>query len=135
MMLFDPSPGQIVDRMTILTLKRTKALANNIPVAAIDAEIARCNAVLDKFKEAHPEKVPRFNCLASLLLWRNNRQWWLEDAVRSHLKALNDPPTYDQLAEVVQIEKQNAMGNEARALLVREIDKLFGVEPELKAYS
>lgn len=141
MMLFEPSPGQATDRMTILKLKIDKSIysgtkSHDSPIiVAASREHSACLNYLDKFiSTIQPEVQDEYYKLLKLLSTQNALQWQYEDAVRVAIKACSDPPTYDQLVEVMTIQKLSALGNERRATLVKEIDLLFLVEPEIKIY-
>ncbi len=137
MLLFEPSPGQLVDRMTILRVKRVKGNPTETQVLALELELARCEEALLRWwygveRNGNPEGLSR------LVVWlhdRNERQWELEDNVRRALRLFHaGDASYGRLLEIAQIESKNAQGNEDRARLVREIDDLFAVTPEVKKY-
>ena len=136
MLLFNPSPGQIADRMTILKLKISKSCNHhNQSVKAAQEEYDHCERVFYQYAESFDDhKNDRLSILFSGLQEQNRLQWEHEDNVRIALKAMSDPPTYEQLLAVATVESKNALGNENRAKLVRAIDELFEVAPEVKLY-
>lgn len=135
MLLFSPSPGQIADRMTILELKVQKAKEVTPALDAALNELERCRHELatSALRLDSPSSL-NFDNLVGLLRYQNARQWEYEDGVRVALKCCTIPPTYEQLLDVTNIERLNAQGNETRAELVRKIDGLFRMAPEIKAY-
>ena len=133
MMFFSPSPGQLVDRMSILRLKRLKAIETGRPVFAIEEELDRCGEELYKYTAG--AALPKFVDLCLVLYTCNLEQWDRADEVGQLVKTLPEKPTYEQLQHIVAVEKLNALGNEERARLVQKIDELFGIEPEFKLYA
>ena len=140
MLLFQPSPGQISDRMTILQIKIEKSMAQvHGHLLALDSakiEKTACEAALRTYLNTIPiYQVFDFEKLLCKLQAQNRKQWDSEDAVRVAIKECADPPTYDELMQVYVAEKPNAEGNQIRASLVRQIDELFSVAPEVKIYA
>lgn len=133
MILFEPSPGQIADRLSILRIKRVKALAAGRDTTALEEELIRCQYELNKW--CYPLVPDGFSKLNTDLLILNQQQWDRADEVGHLVKTMSEKPTYEELLHIVEVEKQNALGNEERARLVGEIDKLFGVETEIKIYA
>lgn len=138
MMLLDPSPGQLVDRITILKLKiqHGSSVCTTGPTNAAQWEYAACYSKLTThLSGVNLEDTQQFWKLFSQLEEQNLRQWRSEDAVRVALFNCQDPPTYEQLISVYREEKPNAEGNEIRARLVKDIDAIFNVIPEVKIYA
>lgn len=135
MMLLNPSPGQLSDRMSILKLKVENSEPSPARASALE-EYYACDELFVKYiRKLTLEKCSDVERLNQLLSEQNRRNWDSEDAVRSALKLCSNPPTYDQLMAVYLAEKPNAEGNEKRARLVRAIDAIFDVAPEVKLYA
>ena len=135
MLLFTPSAGQVADRLSILLNKRDKAVAAGADIRAIETELQHCALSLKISKQVlGTDKLDQCEDLFGTLYRRNQKQWELEDAVRAAIKALPEEPSYEELLNVVNIERENCRGNEHRAELVKQIDILFGAVPEYKAY-
>lgn len=132
-MLFNPSPGQLADRMTILCLKAMKVSQGEM-ADSIHKEITACHERLqDACNTAHlsTEKVWK---LVDELAFQNEHQWMSEDWVRESIKLVEQKRGMDEYINLYQAAKANAEGNEKRAAIVHKIDELFGYTPEFKQY-
>lgn len=136
MLLFDPSPGQLIDRMTILELKYQAATKAGSDCSALSEEYSRCAGVLQTALQrlSLPERV-KFANLRLDMREQNQIQWNYENEVRKALKDLAPEKAYDELANIVRLEKLRMSGNEDRARRVQEIDQLFGILAEAKFYN
>ena len=136
MLLFDPSPGQILDRINILFMKIEKSAACNGPgTAALALEVAHCQrAMIDHHSRVRVDLhrlVALDNDLKALL----RLQWNYEDEIRRALKDLPADKPYGALFNIWWLEQARMTGNNERARLVQEIDILFGLPPEPKFYA
>lgn len=136
-LLFNPSPGQIADRLTILSIKLYKAHNVGAPYQHIEDEHEMCSNALKNFRmERLTEEADRKMVgLVAHLLIQNRLQWDYEDAVRHAIKVLPVSPSYEELKNIVDIARDSTQGNERRADLVQQIDALFEIAPEFKSYA
>lgn len=125
MLLFRPSPGQILDRAQIVELKINALSPKKNP--ALEIELNLCNEALRMWDIEKPE----FQVLAKELRHQNVAQWDSQDAIRRCLilghKEVSFRPFFD-------LVKRDADGNRNRAELVSKIDELFGLAGERKIY-
>jgi hypothetical protein len=131
MLLFNPSPGQIVDRLSILELKLDHA--SRQAWFAIQGEIKACQSALET-KTPSVEKLAVYQVLSYQLREQNKKQWAFENDVRRAIKHLSDPPSYEELLDLCTSAKETHLGNEVRAKLVAQIDALFDTVTEGKIY-
>lgn len=138
MTLFEPSPGAVIDRLTILEIKLEKAKAAGSKTSDMALEASRCETSVSKFLDTLDSRKRVELCLLfSRLFQRNIQQWNLEDRIRAEIRSRpGDPSTWDldSLVKAVLVARDNADGNEHRAQLIRQIDELFGFTPEFKEY-
>lgn len=134
--LFNPTPGEIIDRMTILGLKIQHGSQKGMSTTHWEAEKAQCQEGMTQWDgglgesfyfqdanefEVHQSKInEQVNALQAVnaLLWR------AEDEVRATGE--------HQAFKLARLCKQIAGWNDARAKAIRELNKLYdaGVEPE-----
>lgn len=133
MLLFTPSTGQIVDRLSILELKIKASSARGFNTAALVAELQACREVLDK-KILPKEQIAEYESLTKKLREQNQRQWELEISLRRLTEGLSNPPIYEELIEYTKTVSARDQGNELRAALVADIDILFNEVVERKMY-
>lgn len=138
MLLFDPTPGQLIDRISILVLKKKAAINKGRPVEALLQELTRCHEVLtekEKLIQRDQEKEILYQKLYQDLSNRIGVQWEYENHVRECIKELKAVDTLEALTQAADLFIDCYQGNDDRARLVKEIDKLFGFEAEEKFFS
>src|SRR5271157_5361498 len=127
MLLFSPSPGQIADRMHILSLKIFAYQERGTNDSALRLEHSKCVQALDKeVAQLSAEKQMDFERLSTQLEQQNADLWSSEHEERKMAKTLSDtPPSYAELQNFLVLRMKSQRGNENRALLVAAIDQLF----------
>lgn len=125
MPLNKPTPGELVDRMGILNLKR-KAAAAVVP--AIEEEYAWCLELLEGWKKRNPSAF-LLPVIAASLDSLNEQVWKAVDLV--HVLPDNEVQTLAKLA------KEIAALNDHRNRVIHQINDLFGAgaSSERKFYS
>jgi hypothetical protein len=135
MLLFDPSPGQIVDRTVILSMKYREAEKAQRDTSALSAEAVRCREALLQYRlKLAVEKLVKLANFEMKLRDLLRVQWGYENDIRSALATLHEVPSYAELKTVVELELARMAGNDLRAQLVQQIDELFELPPEPKFY-
>ena len=135
MLLFNPSTGQIVDRLSILLLKLDAATNRGSDTYNLEGEIRECRAILlTRTFLLNMEESREYYSLCDKLTVQNKRQWDYEDAIRRAINHLSNPPTYDELMSLGVLAKGTHLGNEERSKLVAAIDVLLKEAPEQKIY-
>lgn len=136
--LLNPTPGEIVDRLTILELKIQAAKKRNTPSAALLAEQQQLQQVMRDHEQGIIE-----DCLGDDELWEKKNNsirvvwnglaainallWDCEDQVRAL-------PVTEAL-KLAALAKQIARLNDSRAGLKGEMTELYGMtEAEVKMY-
>lgn len=121
--MIEISPGELVDRTTILRLKSAH-IADPQKCEIARAELVRHEALVSDLP-AHVELHP----LVERLFVINARLWEIEDNLRICERALDFGPKFIQLAREVY------RTNDERFLAKRAIDQLFGSAIlEVKSY-
>jgi hypothetical protein len=133
MLLFSPSPGQIVDRLSILELKIKASTARGFDTQALEVEAQACREALTK-RTLPENQFMEYESLVKRLRVQNQGQWESETALRSLTENLSVPPAYEELIEYVKTVSARDKGNELRAFLVASIDGLFNEVVERKMY-
>jgi hypothetical protein len=129
--LLNPSPGEILDRLTILDLKIAAARKKGIDETHFEAEQASLKEVLQNWNDGVVEDcVGRDDIYAqkkgdiashlSALAAVNSLLWQAEDDIRA------TPGT--EAFKLAILVKNTARWNDARASHVRELDKLYGIK-------
>lgn len=136
MLLFSPTPGQIVDRISILRLKLAAYKENNVSGSAILEEYQQCKLSLAALVgKLTPSDAMKFTELSERLERQNAALWTSEHDEREMAKAFQaKEPSYSELLDFVRLRTKSQKGNETRALLVAEIDRLFNSPIEPKFY-
>jgi len=121
----DISPGEFLDKLTILRIKTERVVD---PEKAVN--VRREHSLLqDRFDEA-VERTPQLDALVLRLEDVNRMLWDIEDAIREKERA----KTFDQ--EFIEIARSVYMQNDRRAAIKREINELLGSSlVEEKSYS
>jgi hypothetical protein len=136
MLLFNPSLGQITDRLHILSLKIDAFRRAERNASALVNERNRCyDRIRDITAKLISYQYLEYHRLSSELFKQNLRQWDAEDELRKLLPTLDDVPSYGVLLLIAELAKKTHHGNENRNRLVAEIDDLVGEVPERKIYS
>jgi hypothetical protein len=117
------SPGELVDRTTILRLKSAR-IADPLKLEIVRAELVRHERLVAVL--APDDELPR---LVELLLEINARLWEVEEAIRSYECARDLGPKFVELARTVY------RTNDERAATKRKINLLLGASiTEVKSY-
>lgn len=122
MSLLHPTPGEIIDRISIVGLKAIAYKKSGRRTESLDSEAMELIISLDSFGPISNE-VER---LRHELTEINSLLWGCEDEVRKSYGALS----------VFSIAKNISHLNDKRNMLVRAINEAYGIEPgEEKVYS
>ena len=113
MSLLKPTPGQVIDRLTILELKIEAYRAAKRPVNALLDEGSQLRRHISKFK-AHTTALLEMVRGLEIV---NRELWAAEDKVRAL------PP--EDLTNLAHTAREIARLNDARMFLVHELDKAF----------
>lgn len=139
MRLLSPSPGEVLDRITILNLKIKYARPMFITTAHFEEEHGALEDLLATTIGGMAEKERRWfsdKCGwgRELLLAVNGKLWALEDEVRE----LPDPNAVDvpqdKLLRLAQVAKLIAYFNDLRMKAVRDVNEAFGERGQEKLY-
>lgn len=136
MRLLRPSPGECVDRRTILQIKMRKAVklgANCKHFADEDQQLQSYleSIWLQNLADGTCRRVEKF----SLELQKVNEALWdLENRIRQ-LRSLSDEKRRERTEEIVSVALAIPELNDERARLVAAIDSLFGINGQEKLYS
>ena len=136
MSLFNPTPGEIVDRMTILDLKIEHGPKKNIPTTHWEAERAQCQEAMTQWEgglgesfyfhtdEEWDDHRNKINQQKNGLQVVNALLWRAEDEIRA--------TDNHEAFKLARLCKQVAGWNDERAKHIRELNKLYdsGLEPE-----
>jgi predicted nucleic acid-binding Zn-ribbon protein len=122
--MIEISPGELIDRITILEIK-----AERIGDAAKSAAASRLLAVLRNVREECLPADSRLDELTATLKQTNERIWDVEDELRS----LEGESRFDD--SFVQLARSVYKLNDRRAALKRRVDDLLGSDlAEVKSY-
>ena len=139
MRLLNPSPGEILDRMSILELKISAARKKNVASIHFEAERASLDEVLRTWdngliedccgdEEALDKKTSAMATHRNALAAVNALLWRAEDEVRATPE--------DSSFKLARLCKQIVHLNDSRAGHVLALNKLYGLEEEQeKLYS
>lgn len=118
------SPGDALDRLTILTLKATR-IADEARAQVAQAHHKALRSAWTRHGLARPSSLPEYTALLQV----NGRLWDVEDALRDHEAQGDFGAGFVALArEVYQL-------NDQRAALKAQVDARLGAEhPEVKSY-
>jgi hypothetical protein len=132
MRLLNPSPGEVLDRITILELKIAAAGKREINSTSFQAEKNELEEHLRQWDQTLKEMWPDKNVWYDIgqqrnaLVAINSLLWEAEDLVR----ALPD----EEMSKLAMLAKRIAKLNDGRAKAVQQIAKLYGVEEQEKIY-
>jgi hypothetical protein len=118
------SPGELIDRTTILRLKSVR-IVDPLKLAAVRAELGRHEELVTLLALEAPLRL-----LVERLFTINARLWEIEDDIRGCERAQNFGPAFVELARAVY------RTNDERFTTKREIDQLLGSPiSEVKSYT
>lgn len=133
--LLAPSPGEVVDRQTILELKIAAAKKKNVAVHAFNEEFDQLQGYLERnsLTSASAEYGSLYNQLKGV----NTQLWNIEDEIRLIIREAGDPSglSADQKVQVCKISFDIPRLNDQRSELVQQINKLFNMHRQEKFYS
>lgn len=140
MRLLRPSPGECVDRQTILEIKMRVCAQKKIPLQTFVEEHEAIQKYLEK--EWFPGMIiklgkdggEKYNAMMLDLEKVNQGLWNLEDEIRS-IMSLSDAHREDKKQRVVEIAFTIPELNDIRARIVTEINQLFEVKTREKVYA
>lgn len=125
--LMNPTPGELLDRQTILHLKIDAGRRRRVGVSHFEEELRMIEAALAEWFSKNPgADRSAFDAVAKELADVNGKLWNAEDEVR----ALS-PRARDRLAEFAKLIPQL---NDLRADLVQRVNRLFRVGHPDKLY-
>ena len=118
MSLLKPTPGEVMDRMSILTLKQHAYRKANRDISALLSEEMALRAYLKHFAFPNEKSVPVIQSLGELLADINHELWKAEDEVRA---AKSD-------SDILKAAKKIASFNDLRSNTIQDINKAFHTE-------
>jgi len=129
MSIFVPiSPGELVDKLTILELKATKL--RELGSLEMLRDVQREREQLRTLEQRELPASAKLGQLRAELAAINGALWAIEDDIREHER------THDFGARFVELARSVYMTNDRRAAVKREINELLGSElREHKAYA
>lgn len=136
MLLFSPSAGHVMDRMSILELKIEAARSRASATRDFEIEHMAClEAIARKATRLTEAEVVESHSLYAQLREQNQKQWNFEDAIHKALEEMSEYPLYEDLILIAELAKGTHLGNKRRSELVSAIDTLFGEHTERKMYA
>lgn len=134
--LLTPSPGEVVDRQTILELKIEAAKRKKIPANAFADEYDQLQAYLEKNSFTRAPVQHDRDTLYKKLKEVNTQLWHIEDDIRLIIRQAGDPSklSADQKVLVCKVSFEIPRLNDQRAELVQQINKLFNISRPEKLY-
>ena len=135
--LLAPSPGEVVDRQTILELKIAAAKKNQISIRDFAEEYDQLQAYLGKNSFTPKPGQDDYKTLYAKLKNVNTQLWNIEDEIRLIIRQAGAPCslTADQRDAVCKISFAIPHLNDQRAELVQQINKLFNINRVEKLYN
>lgn len=135
MPLLHPSPGECVDRQTILKLKIANAKAKEKESQHFQEEFESLVQFLEQhwFPKARGEWRQRFMQYTDELQTVNQTLWNLEDEIRE-LKAFPEEKRRLHRERIVAVAFAVPENNDVRARVVAKINALFGLSVPEKLY-
>ncbi|MBI2957130.1 MAG: hypothetical protein HYY26_07455 [Acidobacteria bacterium] len=125
--LMNPSPGELVDRKTILHLKIEAGRQRNVKVAHFQQELELIEAALaDWLRKSGDTDRDGYAKATQELAEVNRKLWRAEDEVRRLPRSERD-----RLAELAKLIPEL---NDRRAELVQRVNRLFRVDHVEKLY-
>ena len=137
MRLIEPDIGEVLDRMAILQLKLHVGMYKNVPTASWEEELRQLDKYLEKKMQNYQRTATsfsndQFSSANSRLNIVNAKLWEAEDEIRKYRKSSD--LTDAEKAEVCLIALRIADLNDVRAVLVNELNQMFGAAAEDKMY-
>ena len=135
--LLAPSPGEVVDRQTILELKIAAAEKNQISTGDFAREYDQLQAYLGKNSFTAKPGQDDYKVLYAKLKDVNTQLWNIEDEIRLIIRQAGAPAnlTAEQKTAVGRISFAIPRLNDQRAELVQQINKLFNIDRVEKLYN
>lgn len=125
--LMNPSPGELLDRQTILHLKIDAGSRRRVSIAHFEEELKMIETALGQWFTRNVGADRRaFDAAAKELAEVNGKLWAAEDEVRAL-----PPEARDRLAELAKLIPEL---NDLRASLVQRVNQLFRVDQTEKLY-
>jgi hypothetical protein len=126
--VLEVSPGEVLDRITILAVKRTRLAAGASKSEVEGALASAIGAWADVVA-----RTPAVDTTVAAQLERdlqalNDRLWRAEDRIRAHERC------QDWGMAFVEVAREICRLNDARADLKNEVDALFGLGAQRKIY-
>jgi hypothetical protein len=136
MQLLRPSPGECVDRQTILRIKIQEATKTDLDCKHFGDEERELQLYLEKtwFPAATADRVKQLELFSAELKKVNQSLWDLENKIRN-LKSLSVEECDKKAREIVSVAFAIPELNDERARLVAEINALFGLVAQEKLYA
>ena len=126
------SPGEVVDRLTILELKKVNGGNKELEKERAQFEVGLQLCFNRNFKSDSPQH-EQLTKLRHQLLCLNEKLWKIEDLIRSMLVTEGKPESY---AAYLELALQVPMLNDERSSLKKQINRIFGDDgTEQKIYS
>jgi len=135
MQLLRPSPGECVDRQTILRIKIQEAAKTGLDCRHFGDEDGELQLYLEKtwFQAATGAQVEQLELFSAELKKVNQSLWDLENKIRN-LKLLSTEERDKRTKDIVSIALAIPELNDERARLVAVINSLFGLMAQEKLY-
>jgi len=136
MRLLDPSPGEILDRSSILILKIEAAEIKKLSASHFFSELNELSTIMlqkldDEIinSEFEVEAYKKANADLQIV---NKRLWNYEDEVRALPRVSDSTP--DQIFRAAQLRELITDLNDCRADLVARLNSFFGIIEQEKIY-
>ena len=126
--LLPVSPGEVLDRITILEVRQARLGSGGARTFSEDALLAARKAWADAAARSPSLDGPAAARLAEDLRAVNERLWNAEDRIRAHDRGS------DWGVGFIQVAREICRLNDARADLKNQVDGLFGLKPQQKIY-
>ena len=125
--LMNPSPGELVDRKTILRLKIAAGQRRKVGVGHFQKELELIEAALAEwFRKSAGADQGACDEATGGMAEVNQKLWHAEDEVRALTRSERD-----RLAELAKLIPEL---NDRRAELVQQVNRVFGVDQVEKLY-
>lgn len=135
--LLTPSPGEVVDRQTILELKIEAAKEKQLPANSFVDEYDQLKRYLENNSFILAPVKHDYDLLYGKLKEVNTKLWKIEDEIRLIIRQAGDASklTADQKALVCSISFEIPRLNDQRAALVQQVNALFKISRLEKLYN
>jgi len=135
MQLLRPSPGECVDRQTILRIKIQEGAKTGLDCRHFGDEDGALQLYLERtwFQAATSDRVEQLQLFSAELKKVNQSLWDLENKIRN-LKSLSSEERDERTKDIVSIALAIPELNDERARLVAVINSLFGLTAQEKLY-